>query len=74
MPSDADVAAVFFEPGQLDSPSSVSEEFLGQGWQDGGGDAEADQLRRLSEIGAEVRDGELGCLGSLFCPARTFTC
>lgn len=33
MPGHTDVAAVFFEPGQLDPLGGVPEEFFGQSWQ-----------------------------------------
>ena len=58
MPGDADVALVFFEPGQFDPLGGVPEEFFGQGWQDGGGDSEAHELGGLVEVRAEVGHGE----------------
>ena len=67
VPGDADFAAVFGEPGEFDAGGAVLQGDFGHYGEDGGGVAEF--CEKLDAFG----DGELGCLQSLFCSARTFT-
>ena len=69
MPDDADFAAVFFEPGKIDALGGAAQIRFGNRREDRRGDAEAHQLGRLSEIGAEVRDEE-GLFAVAFLPRQ----
>ncbi len=58
MPGEADIAAVFGEPGKLDAGHVIAKSGFSHHGEDGGGDSGANELRRLREIRAQMRGRE----------------